>query len=126
MALVGMGVPVPLLYKPGQAPQKVAANSPYTPFAGSVLINGNQAEVYAKFLAELEQTGPGKKFTGVAGEGNGPLVLYGVLSLFASVQYVQGLRQFYNQLKPLLDQYQAAQAQATANAAAQQQQQGGL
>lgn len=108
MILASMGVPSEAIYKPGREPKRVADSSPYTEFVGQVLISPGQAEIWAKFLTELEQTDLAKKFAGT-GEGNSnvAMILYGVLSIAAGFQYIQGLNNFYKQMKPFLDQMQA-------------------
>lgn len=105
LILSSMGVPSHLLYQPGKEPQQQAANNKYTQMGNMVAISPMQANLYGKFLAEAEATDLGKKLTGTAGPSNGPLVIYGLLSLAATVQYVKSLQQFSQRLKPLLDAY---------------------
>ena len=120
LALTSMGVPAKLLYKEGQIPRAVASNSKYSDFAGRVLISPHQADNFAKFIVELEGTELGKKATGMSGDGKGPLYFYGIMSVFAAIQYLQGLSTFYKELKPLLDAYQAAQMHNAARAQQEQ------
>ncbi len=125
LMLTSMGVPPSLLYKPGREPKKVEESSKYTEFAGNVCLSPMQANIFGKFLAEAEGTDLGKKVSGSTGGGNGALFLYGVLSLGAAVQYVQGLQKFYSQMKPMLDAYQANVAREQAEKARTQQSNGG-
>lgn len=109
MLLVSMGVPAELLYKEGYVPEHQVKASKFTPLASNVVVGPLQANVYGKFLAALEDTETGRKVTGNTSTGNGPLIVYGLLSIAASVQYVQGLSQFTKNISPILEAYKAAQ-----------------
>lgn len=112
MILMSMGVPDQLLYQPGQAPVQVKAESnKYTALGATMAVNPAMAKNIGHFLAELEQTDIGQKVTGATGGGNGPIIVYGLLSLFSTVQYVQGLSRTYKELAPLLQAYRAQQMQ---------------
>lgn len=111
LMLVSLGVPSSLLYKPGMAPAEVQTLSKYTQLASSVTISPIQAGLYAKFATELEQTDIGQKVTGVTGDSKMPLILYGALSLAATVQYVKGLTQFAEKIKPYLEAHAAREAE---------------
>lgn len=108
MVLSSMGMPTEAIYKPGREPKRVADSSPYTEFVGQILISPGQAEMWAKFLTELEQTELAKKLTGSAeGNSNVAMLVYGAGSILMAMQYLQGVSTFYKQMKPLLDQMKA-------------------
>lgn len=103
LLLTSAGVPPTLLYRPGFEPRKVSSNGKFTDFAGNITVSPMQANIYARFLTEAETLPSVQKVVGNTGQGNGPLVLYGLLSVAASIQYVQGLQKFVKELKPLLE-----------------------
>jgi len=119
---ISIGVPSNFLYKPGMEPARVAQDSKFTDVAGNICISPMQAGVYARFIAELERTSVGQKVSGTTSSGSFPMFLYGALSIALTAQYLSGLQKFYNQLKPLLDAYQAQEALRQRDAEAKKQQ----
>lgn len=111
LGLTSIGIPVALLYKPGQEPAMAMESEKYTDLAKGMLVSPNQARFWARFAAEMEQTERGKSLTAATGSGNAPLFIYGALSLLTGVQYIQTATNTLRNLKPYLDQYQAAQAE---------------
>lgn len=116
LALTSFGLPSELLYKPGQAPQQIQESQKYTDLAKELIVSPNQARYWGRFLAELENTEQGKKVSAATGGGNGPLLIFGALSLLTGVQYIQNASNAFKNLKPYMDQYKAMQAIAEANA----------
>ena len=82
------------------------------------------ANVWGRFIAEMEATEQGGKLTGLATDGKGPLILYGILSLAGAVQWGKNLMDAYSKFEPLLKAYQAQQA-ASENIRQQHEQQSG-
>jgi hypothetical protein len=109
LLLTSVGVPAALLYKPGQEPQVAQTSNKYTPLGNSIAMSAQQADVIGHFLAHLEQTDQGQRVTAVAGQGKAPLLVYGLLSVGAVVQYTNGLAKMYKNIAPYLEQYKAQQ-----------------
>jgi hypothetical protein len=109
LGLTSIGVPIALLYKPGQEPAAATESEKYTDMAKGLTITPNQAKFWGRLLAELESTEAGKKFSNTTGTGNGPLLIYGALSIMTGLQYIQNASNTYKQLKPFIDQYHAMQ-----------------
>lgn len=111
LLLTSAGVPARFIYTPGNEPAQTQTDSKYTPLAHKVLFTAHQTRNYAKFIAELEETDLGKKATGVTGNSNTSLLIYGLLSLGSTIQYLQGVSEFNKTLRPMLEQYKAWQMQ---------------
>ena len=109
LLLMSMGAPTELLYKPGMEPKRVKDDGKYTEFAQSLTLSPMQANIIGRFLAELEATDAGGKIGTVASDGKGPLIVYGVLSFAAAIQYGKTLKDAYDKFEPLLTQYRASQ-----------------
>lgn len=109
LLLISMGAPPELLYKPGHIPAKVTEHSKYTPIGAQLTLDKMQSNILGHFLAELEATDMGGKAAGIATDGKGPLVIYGILSVATVLQYGKGLMEAYANFKPLLEQYEAQQ-----------------
>jgi hypothetical protein len=124
LLLTSMGVPSALLYKPGMEPKVTQTANKFTPLGNQIAMSAQQADVIGHFLAHLEQTDQGQRVTSFTGQGKLPLVMYGLLSVGAVVQYTQGLAKMYNTLQPYLEQYKAQQlAQQTNEQRNQEQEQ---
>jgi|SRR6185312_7080406 len=111
LALISMGVPPSLLYKKGHEPSFVTENGKYTPLGAKIVLNPQQIKHYAKFITELEGTSIGTKFMSSSGSGKAGLYLEGLLSLGATVQYLQGVKEAWASLGPMLQVYRAAMLQ---------------
>jgi hypothetical protein len=108
LLLMSMGVPEQLIYNPGMAPARVQENSKYTELAQGITLTPMQANIIGRFLAELEATDAGGKIGAVATDGKGPLIIYGVLSFAAAIQYGKTLKDTYDKLAPLLEAHRAS------------------
>ena len=102
LLLTSLGTPASFLYLPGQEPKTAASNSKYTELGNSIALSPHQANIIGHFLAHLEQTDTGQKVGSMTGVGKGPLVVYGVLSRAAVIQYTQGLAKMYKTIEPML------------------------
>lgn len=112
LILMSMGCPSEILYKPGQEPKQVKAEtSKYTELAQQLTLSSFQANIIGRFLAELEATETGGKVAGAVADGKGPLIVYGVLSLATAIQYTKGLADAYKKFEPMLKAYQEMRAQ---------------
>lgn len=109
LLLTSLGVPPALLYKPGEEPKVAQQSNKYTPLGNQIAMSAHQADVIGHFLAHLETTDQGQKITGIAGQGKLPLIMYGLLSVGAVVQYTSGLAKMYQTMAPYLEQYKAQQ-----------------
>ena len=109
LLLMAMGVPTELLYKPGMEPTAAKENSKYTPLAQQLALGPMQSQFIGRFLAEMEATETGGKIGASVSEGKGPLILYGILSGAAMIQWGKGLMDAYKNIEPLLKAYQAEQ-----------------
>lgn len=119
LLLMSMGAPSALIYNPGMEPAQTKAESKYTPLGQQLVLGPMQMNIVGRFLAELEATDIGGKAGAQLSDGKGPLIIYGVLSLGAMIQWAKGLSDAYKQFEPMLKAYQAQQ-----NVAQQQAQQG--
>lgn len=126
LMLMAMGAPTELLYKPGQEPARVkAASSKYTDLGQMLTLSPMQANIAGRFLAELESTEIGGKIGGVATDGKGPLIIYGILTAAGAIQYGKQLMDFYQKMEPMLAAYKAQKAQQEAQQFNQHQTTGG-
>jgi hypothetical protein len=109
LLLMAMGVPTSLLYKPGMEPTAAKENSKYTPLAQQLALGPMQSQFIGRFLAEMEATETGGKIGASVSEGKGPLILYGILSGAAMIQWGKGLMDAYKNIEPMLKAFQAEQ-----------------
>ena len=117
LLLMSMGMPAEMIYKPGYIP-KGATSDKYTDAAMMLTLGPQQTNILGHFLAAVENTDTGGKISGAVTDGNGPLIIYGILSAAVMVQWGKNLMDAYRKFEPLLTQYNAMKREAEASAQA--------
>ncbi len=109
LLLMSLGMPSELLYMPGKAPKEVKVDEKYTALAKQLTIDPMQAHIIGRFLAEMEATETGGKVGTAISDGKGPLIIYGILSVAAGVQWGKNLMDAYKAFEPMLADFKARQ-----------------